>query len=158
VDIDNKGRFLPIVDDSDTCRYCPDCDKYLPFSEFYKDKRTKSGLTRRCRTHHSSVSYASRKKHETPNDRYEYSRKRTLAKYGLTPESYDNLVRSQNGVCAICNNPELGWYKLLHVDHDHRTNKIRGLLCSGCNTAIGKFYDNIELLENAIQYLQGEAQ
>jgi hypothetical protein len=78
-------------------------------------------------------------------------------KFGITRQEYEQFFKSQNGVCAICKKPEtatrLGVVKSLAVDHCHSTGKIRGLLCSDCNTGIGKLKDDIKILQNAIQYL-----
>ena len=74
-------------------------------------------------------------------------------KYGITLDFYDKLLEKQNYVCAICNLTNNNGYKLC-VDHCHTTGKIRGLLCHTCNTALGKFKDNEELLINAIKYLK----
>lgn len=61
------------------------------------------------------------------------------------------VFRLQNGLCAIC-------YSQLdskaHLDHDHSTNKIRGILCANCNTGLGMFRDRISILLNAIEYLK----
>lgn len=76
-------------------------------------------------------------------------RNKTLAKYGLKKEDYNKMFDEQEGRCKICNK-EL----TLVVDHCHNTNKIRGLLCNGCNVGLGCFEDNIQLLENAIKYLK----
>ncbi len=75
-----------------------------------------------------------------------------LVKYGLIPEQYDAILASQNGVCAICGLAR--GIKMLAVDHDHKTNKVRGLLCQFCNTALGKFLDSVEILKRAISYLE----
>jgi hypothetical protein len=72
--------------------------------------------------------------------------------YGLTKEDYLEMLKFQNGVCAICCNPEKK--KRLAVDHCHNTGKIRGLLCTRCNTSIGRFNDDVELLQKAIDYLK----
>ena len=61
--------------------------------------------------------------------------------YGLTPEQYAAMLLEQNGVCAVCRQPETGIrrgeLKSLDVDHDHKTGAVRKLLCSGCNSALG---------------------
>ena len=79
-------------------------------------------------------------------------------RFGITPERYADLFRSQNGACAICKNPEtatrLGKVKALSVDHCHKSGAIRGLLCSDCNTGIGKLKDDPTILRSAIQYLE----
>jgi len=77
--------------------------------------------------------------------------------FGMTEEEYLSKLKEQNGVCAICKKPEvvfrLGKLKALAVDHSHITNKNRGLLCQNCNTGIGHFFENSELLFAAIKYL-----
>lgn len=72
--------------------------------------------------------------------------------YGLTQEDYEKILNEQNYCCAICNN-KLDLGRLTHVDHCHKTNKVRGVLCNVCNLGIGKFRDSCELLQNAINYL-----
>jgi hypothetical protein len=76
--------------------------------------------------------------------------------YKLTPEQYQEMYDLQNGLCYICQKPTEGRGKnknRLAVDHNHSTGKIRGLLCSHCNTALGLFRDSQELLQSAINYL-----
>jgi len=78
--------------------------------------------------------------------------------YGITLEEYNRLLLSQQGVCGICFLPEVflnkeGQPKHLVVDHDHHTNKVRGLLCHTCNLLLGYCKDNKVLLANAIKYL-----
>ena len=79
--------------------------------------------------------------------------------YGVGIEDYDVLWLRQNGVCAICNQPDVsknssGNTKTLSVDHCHVTGKVRGLLCHSCNATLGYAKDNISILENAITYLR----
>lgn len=75
-----------------------------------------------------------------------------LARYGLTEASYAELLVKQNGVCAIC--AAVPGRRSLAVDHDHRTGKVRGLLCTRCNRSISKFGDDPILLRNAAIYLE----
>ncbi len=81
-------------------------------------------------------------------------------KYGMTLEEYDTMLSDQNGVCAICLEPEtyvdvrFGTIRPLVVDHCHKTNKIRGLLCNSCNVGLGQVQDNVELILKAIEYLK----
>jgi len=81
-----------------------------------------------------------------------------LKRYGLSLNDYTKINDSQNGVCAICNQPETikRWGKLdkLSVDHDHKTEKIRGLLCNHCNRGLGCFKDDENILKKAIIYLK----
>jgi hypothetical protein len=78
--------------------------------------------------------------------------------YGISKAEYDKLHEEQEGLCAICRRPErmthLGKLCRLSVDHDHRDNHVRGLLCRTCNFAIGALDDDPELLAAALRYLQ----
>jgi hypothetical protein len=78
--------------------------------------------------------------------------------YGITGEDYDRMFEAQNGRCAICWKEEArlfqGTPRHLSVDHCHKTNIVRGLLCFACNTGLGHFADDVILLRRAIQYLQ----
>lgn len=80
-----------------------------------------------------------------------------LRRYGITLDQYNEILKSQNNVCAICHQPEyaksMGIFKNLAVDHNHETGEVRGLLCSGCNRGIGYMKDNIEVLKSAYNYL-----
>jgi hypothetical protein len=71
-------------------------------------------------------------------------------KYGITPYEFAKLLKDQKGVCAICGRNQI---KSLHVDHNHSTGNVRGLLCGQCNRAIGLFGESIELLMAAAVYL-----
>lgn len=77
--------------------------------------------------------------------------------YGITPERFEEMYYEQGGRCAICIRElhlnERG-YSELHIDHDHTTMYVRGLICSRCNLAIGQFEDNITYLQSAVLYLQ----
>lgn len=73
-------------------------------------------------------------------------------KYGITQEQYDEMVRRQNGLCAICEHAPI--QKVLVVDHDHKTGVIRGLLCDACNVGLGRFGDDPKLLRAALRYLE----
>lgn len=78
--------------------------------------------------------------------------------YGITLAEYEALLESQNGVCAICGGKEkrksrYGGVCRLHVDHDHKSGKVRGLLCQQCNNGIGHFRENTAILAKAIIYV-----
>lgn len=79
--------------------------------------------------------------------------------YGIDLDQYNVFLKNQNDVCAICHksstaiDKRTGKTKMLAVDHDHNTGKIRGLLCEAHNRALGMFHDNIEELQSAIAYL-----
>lgn len=78
-------------------------------------------------------------------------------KYGLTREAYDALRQRQNHSCVICNRHESELKKKLQVDHDHATGKVRGLLCYGCNVAIGMTRDRPDILRLCAIYLDFHA-
>jgi hypothetical protein len=83
----------------------------------------------------------------------------SLKQYGLTLESYDELLQEQGGVCKIClTDDPRGQSKAgrFYVDHNHRTGQVRGLLCNDCNTAIGLLKDSPAIAEVAHQYLLRE--
>lgn len=88
-----------------------------------------------------------------------YIKDRTWGARGLTVDEYLAKIAEQNNLCAICGEPERRpdkasrKIKALAVDHDHETGQIRGLLCSACNTGLGLFQDDPELLAKAADYL-----
>ena len=88
-----------------------------------------------------------------------YAKQRKWQAYGVDATRYQEMLREQKGVCAICSQPEKitdnasGKSKDLAVDHDHATGAVRALLCSACNTAIGLFNDDITLLAKAQAYV-----
>ncbi len=90
-------------------------------------------------------------------------------KFGITLEEYNHMAESQGGVCAICekvndtrkkgtNNDGKDVKMSLAVDHNHKTGRVRGLLCGKCNTSLGGFKDNPALLGRAIRYLEKSEQ
>lgn len=86
----------------------------------------------------------------------ERERKYNLAKYGVTPAAYAELLIAQGGGCAICGSPppRLGRFKHLSVDHDHETGRVRGLLCQNCNIHVVPAVEyNDNLIEAAKLYL-----
>jgi len=74
--------------------------------------------------------------------------------YGISIDEYNTILSNQNNCCAICNRHQIEFKKRMHVDHCHKTGKVRGLLCSNCNQGIGHFYENINFLKNSIKYLE----
>lgn len=85
-------------------------------------------------------------------------------KFGIKHEDYLKILEKQNKKCAICLEPYYEKTDIvgrkspsLYVDHDHKTGKIRGLLCNNCNQAVGYFKDKKELLEKAILYIDDRA-
>lgn len=78
--------------------------------------------------------------------------------YGLSLEQYQDLLTYQEGRCALCLSPEEKTYKngavyALAVDHCHKIGKVRSLLCSRCNTGIGRLRESKQILHSLIEYL-----
>lgn len=92
----------------------------------------------------------------------EINKRNNLRRYSLTLEEYQDKIESQSSCCALCGRSIESLTRGLHVDHDHKCcppntscgKCIRGLLCHGCNTGLGAFQDDINLLRKAIEYLQ----
>lgn len=74
--------------------------------------------------------------------------------YGITIEQYDAMVAAQNGMCPICLGPLAGSVRRAHVDHCHVTGKVRGILCSNCNSGIGKLQESPAIFNRAATYLE----
>jgi hypothetical protein len=89
---------------------------------------------------------------------YQRSRKKNhlgikLKKYDITKEQYDEMFNKQQGKCHICDKHQSELLRPLCIDHSHKTNKVRGLLCDRCNRGLGVFQDDVKLLLKAIEYL-----
>jgi len=75
--------------------------------------------------------------------------------YGITHVDYERMLTEQQGCCAICGTSSPGRKnRYFSIDHDHLTNKIRQLLCTKCNTGLGSFKDDLNLLRKAAAYLE----
>ena len=77
---------------------------------------------------------------------------RLRTEYGITENDYLEMLENQKGLCAICGQDNKG--KRLHIDHNHKTKKVRALLCGPCNHGLGLFKENINSLKKAIKYLE----
>ncbi len=77
-----------------------------------------------------------------------------LAKYKISIEKYDQMLLDQKGLCFICHKVSKNkWGNGLVIDHDHKTDQVRKLLCDTCNKGLGQFKDDPELLKNAAEYI-----
>lgn len=96
---------------------------------------------------------------KTPNPDVQNALRHTLRKFGATLTDYHALLSQQEDRCAICRGGTFvirggkGYWSRLAIDHDHQTQKLRGLLCNNCNNGLGRFKDSVLLLEQAIRYL-----
>lgn len=129
---------------------CTKCKTTKPISEFHRQKSAKDGHNWWCKV--CNGRYVA--------DRYRLLdhktvRARNLMKnYGLTVAAYDALLAGQGGVCAICGRPPDERHPL-HVDHCHATGRVRGILCSNCNLALGNAGDDPARLRAMAEYLEG---
>jgi len=160
-------------------KYCYKCKEIKDENEFGNNITTKDGLMCYCKSCEALRSREYKKAHpekikankkayvEKNKEIWEESRRRyrdknkniikdyaLKTKYGIGIKEYICLYTLQKGLCAICQQEEKDENKLLSIDHDHETGKIRGLLCTDCNLGLGRFFDNIEFLEKAIVYLK----
>jgi Recombination endonuclease VII len=135
---------------------------------YYSEKQASRAIGKSCATCHQFQSFAAFPTVKEGYLRYGPScidcvqRRKPAARhrriktyYGLTKDDYEAMYATQHAQCAICLRTlnEKGRHPL-HVDHDHGTGKIRGLLCAACNHGLGRFEDNPQRLLSAIAYLQ----
>lgn len=158
-------------------RICTTCREAKAPSDFNKCAKTADGLAAKCRAcsrEYARAYYTRRWGHIRKRDntarlarsaaeRRAIGRRQKLAKHGLTPEAFDEILNHQNGGCALCATTEPGGrWKQFFVDHDHRCcpgqyscgKCVRGLLCYHCNLGLGHFFDRGDLLLAAITYLE----
>jgi hypothetical protein len=135
---------------------CSACQIEKPWSEFFpRPQRGPNAVRSYCKGC-SGKKNTAWYRNKSPS----YKRMKSLSKlHGVSLEAYDQLHLAQNGVCAICGELETrttraGGLLMLAVDHDHKSMKIRGLLCGSCNLGLGQFKDSPLLLEKAILYLR----
>lgn len=147
------------------------CSRCKRISLLYdRDLRAKDGLQSQCvpcqrasrRTSYRRGDGAIRRSRQkiywaklSKEERVKRQRRYTLSVHGVTPQQFDKLLKKQKGLCALCKQEPTGKRtKVLQVDHDHKTGKIRGLLCNECNTALGRLGDDVKGLNRALKYLK----
>lgn len=132
-------------------RQCYVCKETKAIREFSSDRWEGSGRKYKCKSCASSYMREWRRKMPLQNRRQMEWTQNLKSKYGLSPDDYDLILAAQGGRCSICRKPPRE--QRLHVDHDHETGEIRGLLCSCCNTAIGQLQDDPDIAQAAADYL-----
>jgi hypothetical protein len=152
---------------------CSKCGLEKELTSFYKNKKNKNGLSKKCkgcddvrlklwnknnpekkRVYNKIAAKIYRDKHKHKATWKYNKRIRDIKRiFGISDEELKNLTEKQNNRCAICNKV---FIKTPHIDHIMRYNKVivRGLLCSNCNTAIGLLEENYVLILNAAKYVQ----
>jgi hypothetical protein len=116
---------------------CKRCGTTRPLADFPKDRTRQDGTTnicRKCRKVDAVRHYAKKL-------------------YGISLRDYEQMLRDQRGVCAVCHQTNADPTKSLSIDHDHRTGRVRALLCQPCNMAIGLMKDSADRLRAAAAYL-----
>lgn len=144
---------------------CPQCKCQMPNTHFYTDDAKKDGLSYYCKIcqrrratvwaeAHPEERRRTMRAWRDRTDQPTNNRKIWLKRaYDLTPEDTEKLLAAQGRKCAVCR-------RLLtkyHVDHDHETGKVRGLLCRACNVGLGFFKDSVKRLTAAVDYIQDTA-
>ena len=146
---------------------CSHCKIKQEVSNFVKNKSTKDGIASWCKRCNSNalISWAMRggkeKKKVYEQDRHnadpsKRKEKALKANYGITLEDYNVMWAAQDECCAICKTQKTKG-RGFHVDHDHATGKVRGILCNQCNLALGHFEDDTIRMLSAINYLKEHA-
>lgn len=115
---------------------CSRCKGIKVLDLFYEDLDARNGLHSWCKECACSETW-----------------KKTYRKTSKVTPNYHAMLASQNGICKICGNPPQDGKKL-HLDHCHRTGKIRGLLCANCNHGLGNFADSPDFLRRVAIYLE----
>lgn len=138
-----KNKLNPSVRNVDPC---PVCGEDNPEKFYFRATgRISRALCRSCLS-------------AADHDQRQKSRLKT--RFGLTIAEYEGMFEAQGGVCAICKQPEIAMdntgkrTRALAVDHNHKTGKIRQLLCGTCNYLLGYVKDNADLLQSASEYLK----
>ena len=134
---------------------CTKCKVSKKVTDFYKDTRRKNGITSWCRECWK-IQEAIRREKLGPKGRKNRKLKNL---YGINIEQYQEMLKEQNNLCAVCGNKESmvnsksNKVQKLCVDHDHTTGKVRGLLCTACNKGLGILKDNPDIVLRGYNYL-----
>lgn len=132
-------------------KQCSKCKEIKNKSEFHKRTGRPRGVQSVCKV---CKSWIKPKNPIFPEENREYFIKH---KYKVDSKYIDFLFASQEHKCAICKTTESkGRWGSFHIDHNHSTGKVRGLLCHACNTGIGLMKENIEILKEAVRYLEDD--
>ena len=134
-----------------TEKECYTCKEVKNIVEFYESESNKDGLSGQCK-----ICKVANDKPYSENKRQYNEKYRLKTKFGITVEEREYLLQHQQHRCAICNESEVEKQRKLAIDHNHLSNKIRGMLCMTCNAAMGllKADIGVELLQKAILYIK----
>lgn len=125
-------------------KWCPECNDVKPTAEFPRARSQRNGVGAYRKPCSNQVINENREKNHGSGRNYRYT-----LRYGITEAVVDAMLEEQQGVCAICREAVA-----VHLDHDHKTGRVRGLLCFHCNQALGNFRDRGDLMQLAVHYLE----
>ncbi|MCP2342614.1 endonuclease domain-containing protein [Actinomadura rupiterrae] len=128
-------------------KYCPRCEEVKSVQDFGRNRSSRSGLSGYCKPCHSQVTRENRELNHGSGRNYLLK-----LRYGITERQADALLARQGGICVICLSAAG-----VHVDHDHDTGLVRGMLCFKCNNGLGQFEDEVGRVEGAAEYLEGRS-
>jgi hypothetical protein len=129
--------------------WCKDCVR-----DRYNDRYADDANFRVTRSEYFSKYQSGKTEVEVHRTKVRRDASKLKSMYGITVEEFEMMSTTQGGVCKICGRPPIGKSRL-SVDHEHSTSRrVRGLLCDPCNTGVGMFRDNPELLRGAADYLE----
>ena len=123
--------------EAENTKYCTICKKVKPLFEFNFNSSGRKFADPYC----------------TKCRKLKSEKTTILRTFGITLKEYDKILEKQDGGFKICGTKIPRGSGRFHIDHNHSTGKIRGLLCSSCNVGLGHFKDDIETLAKAITYL-----
>ena len=124
--------------------------EYSARPEVKEKARIKNALLREKRKLYKKTEVGRNAENKYRRKQYQRTKKkRALERYGITEMFYNLLLEKANGKCDICGK-DIPKY---HIDHDHKTKYVRGILCMKCNLALGLLNDDVEVLQKAIKYL-----
>jgi hypothetical protein len=153
----NKYSVEVFISDSE--KECRKCGEIKAHSEFHKDSKNiyQKGLSYYCKECGKANARRTHKRRMEESGASNYKQKRRdqyyKREYGVSLKQRDELLKSQEGLCGICESTLEESGALTHLDHCHSTGIIRGLLCTNCNRGLGHFKDSEEILDKAIKYL-----
>jgi hypothetical protein len=139
----DRRRTRPLTPQGHRLR--PDCGERKPATEFAARKRAADGLHTYCKACNTARATASAERIYGSVRGYHLQRR-----YGLGAEEVAEMIENQGRVCAICLRKPAA-----HVDHEHGSGAVRGILCFTCNVGLGNFGDDPELMARGIDYLKG---
>ncbi len=144
------------IENGEEKKWCGRCQRWLPLTHFSANRIKWDGLQERCdecrKTHYSEVGKFT--KTIPPLEvRRQRHRIQVIKSYGITEEEFNSMLERQEGKCAICGTTDWG-KPSPSIDHDHKTGKVRALLCNRCNRVLGLAEDSPELLSMMSNYLK----